>query len=67
MKPKADQGVVDARLNVYGVSNLKVADLSIAPKNIGGVSTERGIIDVRSNSLFRTRVLQHSSLERRLR
>ncbi|KAG2039074.1 hypothetical protein BDR03DRAFT_1009280 [Suillus americanus] len=35
MKPRADQGVVDARLNVYGVTNLKVADMSIAPKNVG--------------------------------
>ncbi|KAG2111065.1 GMC oxidoreductase-domain-containing protein [Suillus cothurnatus] len=35
MKPRADQGVVDARLNVYGVTNLKVADLSIVPKNVG--------------------------------
>ncbi|KAG2055151.1 alcohol oxidase-like protein [Suillus hirtellus] len=35
MKPEADQGVVDARLNVYGVSNLKVADLSISPLNVG--------------------------------
>ncbi|KAG2364391.1 GMC oxidoreductase-domain-containing protein [Suillus spraguei] len=35
MKPEADKGVVDARLNVYGVSNLKVADMSIAPLNVG--------------------------------
>ncbi|KAG2757782.1 GMC oxidoreductase [Suillus brevipes Sb2] len=35
MKSREDQGVVDARLNVYGVTNLKVADLSIVPKNVG--------------------------------
>ncbi|KAG1768033.1 GMC oxidoreductase-domain-containing protein [Suillus placidus] len=35
MKPESDQGVVDARLNVYGVAGLKVADMSIAPKNVG--------------------------------
>ncbi|KAG1870417.1 GMC oxidoreductase-domain-containing protein [Suillus tomentosus] len=35
MKPEVDHGVVDARLNVYGVSNLKVADLSISPLNVG--------------------------------
>ncbi|KAG0694896.1 GMC oxidoreductase-domain-containing protein [Suillus ampliporus] len=35
MKPRADQGVVDARLNVYGVTNLKVADMSIVPQNVG--------------------------------
>jgi hypothetical protein len=39
MKPRADQGVVDARLNVYGVTNLKVADMSITPKNVGTVGT----------------------------
>jgi len=45
MKPEADQGVVDARLNVYGVTSLKVADLSIVPKNVGTVSTEQSIAD----------------------
>ncbi|KAF9004050.1 hypothetical protein BDQ17DRAFT_1325916 [Cyathus striatus] len=35
MKPRAQGGVVDARLNVYGTSDLKVADLSICPGNVG--------------------------------
>ncbi|KAJ7096509.1 GMC oxidoreductase-domain-containing protein [Mycena belliarum] len=35
MKPKTSAGVVDARLNVYGVQGLKVADISIAPGNVG--------------------------------
>ncbi|KAG2364367.1 GMC oxidoreductase-domain-containing protein [Suillus spraguei] len=35
MKPEADNGVVDTRLNVYGVLNLKVADMSISPLNVG--------------------------------
>lgn len=42
MKPEADHGVVDARLNVYGVTNLKVADMSIAPLNVGTVSAAQG-------------------------
>ncbi|PPQ91713.1 hypothetical protein CVT25_012854 [Psilocybe cyanescens] len=35
MKPRERGGVVDARLNVYGVQGLKVADCSIAPGNVG--------------------------------
>ncbi len=34
MKPRERGGVVDARLNVYGVRGLKVADLSVAPGNV---------------------------------
>ncbi|KAI2624525.1 GMC oxidoreductase [Xylaria nigripes] len=35
MAPREDLGVVDKDLNVYGVTGLKLADLSIAPKNVG--------------------------------
>lgn len=35
MKPRSQAGVVDKRLNVYGVQGLKIADLSIAPTNVG--------------------------------
>jgi alcohol oxidase len=35
MAPQKDGGVVDKNLNVYGVGRLKVADLSIAPENVG--------------------------------
>lgn len=34
MAAREDGGVVDADLNVYGVKGLKVADLSILPKNV---------------------------------
>jgi hypothetical protein len=67
MKPESDQGVVDARLNVYGVMGLKVADMSIAPKNVGTVGIGFAIIDVWSNCPHRIRTRRHSSLERRLR
>ncbi|THH29566.1 hypothetical protein EUX98_g4623 [Antrodiella citrinella] len=35
MKPREQGGVLDARLNVYGTTNLKVVDLSICPDNLG--------------------------------
>ena len=34
MKPRERGGVVDPRLNVYGVQGLKVVDMSIAPSNV---------------------------------
>ncbi|KAH8697199.1 putative choline dehydrogenase [Talaromyces proteolyticus] len=34
MKPRESNGVVDENLNVYGVANLKVVDLSICPSNV---------------------------------
>jgi alcohol oxidase len=35
MKPREDGGVVDRYLNVYGTRGLKIADLSMAPENVG--------------------------------
>ncbi|PWW75220.1 GMC oxidoreductase [Tuber magnatum] len=35
MKPREQGGVVDSKLNVYGVERLKLADLSICPGNVG--------------------------------
>jgi alcohol oxidase len=34
MSPREQNGVVDASLNVHGVTGLKIADLSIAPANV---------------------------------
>ncbi|KAI0398755.1 alcohol oxidase [Xylaria palmicola] len=34
MAPRDEHGVVDRNLSVYGVQGLKIADLSIAPKNV---------------------------------
>lgn len=36
MAPAEQMGVVDENLSVHGVEGLKVADLSIAPKNVSG-------------------------------
>ena len=47
MKPREKGGVVDPRLNVYGVGNLKVADMSIAPANVACVSFDRSWFDAR--------------------
>ena len=35
MAPREQGGVVDPALNVYGVQGLKIADMSIAPENVG--------------------------------
>lgn len=34
MGPREEAGVVDASLSVYGVQGLKIADLSIPPRNV---------------------------------
>lgn len=35
MAPREKKGVVDKDLNVYGVTGLKLADLSVPPENVG--------------------------------
>ncbi|KIK54123.1 hypothetical protein GYMLUDRAFT_232266 [Collybiopsis luxurians FD-317 M1] len=44
MKPRDRGGVVDPRLNVYGVMNLKVADMSIVPLNVGANTYSTALI-----------------------
>jgi len=44
MKPRSEMGVVDERLNVYGVQGLKVADISIAPANVGANTSSTALV-----------------------
>ncbi|KAG8707907.1 hypothetical protein FRC09_001551 [Ceratobasidium sp. 395] len=44
MKPKEQGGCVDGRLNVYGTTNLKVADLSILPSNVGANTNSTALL-----------------------
>ncbi|KAF7556742.1 hypothetical protein G7Z17_g1256 [Cylindrodendrum hubeiense] len=44
MAPRADYGVVDASLNVYGTRGLKIADLSIPPVNVGANTNSTALV-----------------------
>ncbi|KAK7709188.1 hypothetical protein SLS63_013298 [Diaporthe eres] len=44
MAPREEMGVVDGNLNVYGVQNLKVADLSIPPENVGANTNNTALV-----------------------
>ncbi|KAG8715597.1 hypothetical protein FRC11_002484 [Ceratobasidium sp. 423] len=44
MKPKDHGGCLDGRLNVYGTQNLKVADLSIIPGNVGANTNSTALV-----------------------
>ena len=44
MAPREDDGVVDSSLNVYGVKGLKLADLSIAPENVGANTNNTALV-----------------------
>ncbi|RPD68970.1 alcohol oxidase-like protein [Lentinus tigrinus ALCF2SS1-7] len=44
MKAREKEGVVDERLNVYGVEGLKVADLSICPGNVAANTYSTAIV-----------------------
>ena len=45
MLPREKKGVVDASLSVYGVKGLKLADLSIVPRN-GAANTNNTALAV---------------------
>ncbi|RPD77156.1 alcohol oxidase-like protein [Lentinus tigrinus ALCF2SS1-7] len=44
MKRREDNGVVDSRLNVYGVDGLKIADLSICPGNVAANTYSTAVV-----------------------
>lgn len=44
MAPREEDGVVDGSLNVYGVTGLKVADLSIPPENVGANTNNTALV-----------------------
>ncbi|KAI1810610.1 GMC oxidoreductase [Poronia punctata] len=44
MAPREKLGVVDGNLNVYGVKGLKVADLSIPPKNVAANTNNTALV-----------------------
>ncbi|KAG8716770.1 hypothetical protein FRC08_008825 [Ceratobasidium sp. 394] len=44
MKPRDEGGCVDARLNVYGTQNLKVADLLILPGNVSANTNSTALL-----------------------
>ncbi|KAI1503991.1 GMC oxidoreductase-domain-containing protein [Biscogniauxia marginata] len=44
MAPRAELGVVDAGLGVYGVRGLKVADMSVAPENVGANTNSTALL-----------------------
>jgi alcohol oxidase len=53
MAPLDQMGVVDANLNVYGVPGLRIADISIAPGNVGAHPNNAALtIGERAASIF---------------
>ncbi|KAI0712761.1 alcohol oxidase-like protein [Cerioporus squamosus] len=44
MKPRKDYGVVDSRLNVYGVEGLKIVDMSICPGNVAANTYSTAVV-----------------------
>jgi alcohol oxidase len=53
MAPMGENGVVDQHLGVYGVAGLKLADLSICPKNIAANTNNTAmVIGEKAASIF---------------
>lgn len=44
MAPQENMGVVDEKLNVYGVRALKIADMSIPPENVGANTNSTALL-----------------------
>ncbi|KAI0547243.1 GMC oxidoreductase [Xylaria curta] len=44
MAPLKEGGVVDERLNMHGIESLKMADMSIAPRNVSGNTMSTALI-----------------------
>jgi choline dehydrogenase-like flavoprotein len=54
MSPKADGGVVDERLRIYGVKGLRVVDTSVMPLNVrGNIASAVYAIAERANDLIK--------------
>ncbi|RYP06356.1 hypothetical protein DL764_003201 [Monosporascus ibericus] len=53
MAPREENGVVDETLSVYGVTGLKIADLSIPPSNVGAHTNNTALtIGEKAASIF---------------
>ena len=44
MAPRENMGVVDEKLNVYGVRALKIADMSIPPENVAANTNSTALL-----------------------
>ncbi|KAK7409602.1 hypothetical protein QQX98_008197 [Neonectria punicea] len=61
MAPREDNGVVDTTLNVYGVSGLKIADLSFPPKQVAANTYNAALMIGEKAADIIIRELNHSS------
>ncbi|KAJ7668994.1 alcohol oxidase-like protein [Mycena rosella] len=59
MKPIEQGGVVDSSLNVYGIKNLKVADVSIPPSNVNANTYSTAIAIGEKAAVIIAKELEH--------